>query len=134
MSVKVKVNVDWSKLEAMDSKIKDRIRLGVNRLSLYGQSRAMTYSPVKTGHLRRSIHQIRRGSYGYGYKTNIIYAPIQEYGGTIKPKKAKVLKFRIGNKWVSAKQVKLIGRYYMKRSVEDVKQNANSIMRRAMKS
>lgn len=46
---------------------------------------------------------------GLAVGTNTIYAAAHQFGDEriVKPKKAKVLRFRVGGRWVSAKQVRL---------------------------
>jgi phage virion morphogenesis protein len=53
--------------------------------------------------------------------TNAIYARIHQFGGTIKPKRAKVLAFTIGGKAVFAKQVTIPARPVLGLGAEDIK-------------
>ena len=45
--------------------------------------------------------------------TNVVYAAIHNYGGTIKPKKAKYLKFMVGGQWASKKEVTIPQRQFL---------------------
>ena len=54
---------------------------------------------------------------------NLIYARIHEYGGVIKAKKAKALRFQIGGKWVMVKSVTMPERSYLRTAVNDNKDN-----------
>jgi phage gpG-like protein len=49
----------------------------------------------------------------------VIYSRIHEYGGTILPKKAKALRFKIGNKWVVTKKVNMPKRPYLIPAIQD---------------
>lgn len=59
-----------------------------------------------TGRLKTSILATSDET-GLAVGTNTIYAAAHQFGlkQTIRPKKAKVLRFQIGGKWVSAKEV-----------------------------
>ena len=50
----------------------------------------------------------------------VVYAAIQEFGGIIKPKKAKYLVFNIGGRWIRAKQVKIPKSEWLLKSTQDV--------------
>lgn len=88
----------------------------------------------KSGTLAKSI-----GPFGYGKKpvlnagsivrmnsniveigTNIRYAAIHNYGGEILPKKAKALRFKIGNRWVFAKRVTIPQRQFDNFTQQDI--------------
>ncbi len=51
-------------------------------------------------------HSVRWGS-------NKVYAAIHQFGGTIKPVHAKALRFHLGGRWVSMKQVTIPARPYL---------------------
>lgn len=59
-----------------------------------------------TAQLRNSIRAVSDEN-GLEVGTNVIYAATHQYGDrrTIRPKKARVLRFRVNGRWVSAKQV-----------------------------
>jgi len=63
--------------------------------------------------------------------TDVVYARIHDQGGTIVPKKAKWLRFKINGKWVMTKKVKIPkykGRGYMTPAYEtQVKGRAKKI-------
>jgi phage virion morphogenesis protein len=59
--------------------------------------------------------------------SNVIYALIHQTGGTIKPKTKKALKFKIGDKWIVAKQVTIKARPYLGISKGDWKEIADTI-------
>jgi len=77
---------------------------------------------IKSGRLRRSIRsQVKqRGSSITGVLfSNVIYARIHELGGTIRPKISKYLKFKIGDRWISAREVNIPARPYLRPSIEE---------------
>lgn len=61
-----------------------------------------------TSKLKNSIHS-EASEYGLAVGTNDIKAATHQFGDTrtIKPKKGPVLRFQVGGKWVSAKQVRV---------------------------
>lgn len=50
--------------------------------------------------------------------TDLEYAAIQEFGGEIKPKKARVLRFKIKGEWVIAKRVRISAQPYVRPTFE----------------
>ena len=46
-------------------------------------------------------------------ETNLLYAAIHQYGGTIKPKNGKYLAFQLGSQTVFAKEVTIPARPFM---------------------
>lgn len=103
----------------------------VNRSLVGYQATAKQLAPVDSGRLRSSI-QLRpahrtgnriEGSVG----TNLKYAPFQEAGTgiygprrqPIRPKAAKALRFKVGGKWVFAREVRgSKPRWYFRGSLE----------------
>ncbi|MBK1868258.1 phage virion morphogenesis protein [Aestuariivirga sp. YIM B02566] len=64
------------------------------------------------GHLLGSLsHQV--GSDQVSWGSNLVYAAIHQRGGTIRPKRAKRLAFRVGNQMVFARQVNIPARPYL---------------------
>jgi len=80
-------------------KAKEAMRESLFEASLLVQNEAKRNSPILRGDLRRSItHEIKQLSAKIG--SNKIYAPIQEFGGTIRPKNKKYLHFKVKGQWV----------------------------------
>lgn len=72
---------------------------GLEKSSLVVQNQAKKNSPIARGDLRRSItKEIKNLVATVG--SNKIYARIQEFGGTIRPKNKKYLHFQIKGKWI----------------------------------
>lgn len=95
------------------------------------RSSSIRNAPVKTGNLRRSItvdnSQIR--SWVGIVWTNLIYARIQEFWGIIRPKKAKMLRWKKDGKWYAARQVEIKGKKYMTKALESNRSNILNIFR-----
>jgi phage gpG-like protein len=75
--------------------------------------------PAKmTGALGRSITVDTVRRLGKTFRTfvgtNLKYARIHEFGGIIRPKKKKALRFKIGDKWVMVKRVVMPKRPYFR--------------------
>jgi len=51
--------------------------------------------------------------------TNVVYAAIQQFGGTVKARKSKYLKFKIGSRWVQKREVSIPARPFMMIQDED---------------
>jgi len=72
-----------------------------------------------TGHLAQSL-TYRVGKDFAEVGTNLVYAAIHEFGGTIKPKNGQYLKFEINGKTIFAKQVTIPARPYLKPALNDI--------------
>jgi phage gpG-like protein len=60
------------------------------------QDGARRRAPHLSGRLAASIQKKKTGPYSYEVSTNLVYAQITEFGGIIRPKNKKVLKFGNG--------------------------------------
>jgi phage gpG-like protein len=122
--IKLSITYKGSKLlERMEKRMRPAMREGMKKFVLMAENFAKTKSfggpgqlQVRTGTLSESIN-----SYYYqtgpwtlgGLYSNVVYARIHELGGTIRPRTAKVLKFRIDGRWYSAKSVVIPARPYL---------------------
>lgn len=71
--------------------------------------RARNLAPRDTGRLKRSIavsapYPIAPYRFAVNVGTNVVYAPIQEFGGRIVPKQAKMLAIPVGDRRGSPRQ------------------------------
>lgn len=73
---------------------------------------------VQRGHLRDSVTR-QAGADHVLVGSNLAYAAIHQQGGTVKPRRGKMLKFKVGGQWVSKAQVTLPARPYLGISAED---------------
>jgi phage gpG-like protein len=100
------------------------------RLVQQGQNNA----PYQTGALRADIQVRRRTTKTLVVGTRQVkYAPIHEFGGTIRPKKKPYLHFKVGDKWVRTKQSRIRAKRYMARAAETVQGEVEEIARRVYK-
>ncbi|MBA4495101.1 HK97 gp10 family phage protein [Paenactinomyces guangxiensis] len=133
MAAGVEVKINRKSFQNSGLKMEAAARQAVNNILAFGVGEAKKNSPVKTGHLRRSIHVLDSSSKGGRYGTNIIYARIQEEGGKIRAKRAKYLRFKIGNRWVTVKEVKIKPKRYLKRSASTTQANVPRLVRKAIR-
>ena len=68
---------------------------------------------VRTGHLRRSIYSEKTGFTKGFIGSDLKYAAIHQYGGVIKPVKAKALHFKVSGQWVTVKKITMPARPYI---------------------
>lgn len=63
---------------------------------------------IRTSFLRSSIHG-EADDTGWAVGTNVKYAATHQFGAdrTIRPKRAKALRFKIGDQWIMRKQVRV---------------------------
>lgn len=113
-----------SLLEGMARMIQEqtRRRIGSEKRGPDGKNwlpnRAGTSTLYRSGALSRSIDYSATGEAAI-IGSGLVYAGIHQTGGTIKPKNAKRLVFRMGNKTIFAKQVKIPARPYLGISAEN---------------
>ncbi len=85
----------------------------------------------RTGRLASSIHQVteRTGNSVIAtVGTDVVYARIHEYGGTIVPKVAKALRFVIGDKTIVAKSVTMPQRSFLRSTLSDREQDIRAAL------
>lgn len=63
---------------------------------------------IKSGQLRNSI-RVKSDSSGFAVGTNAVHGATHQFGAnrTIRARRAKALRFKIGGQWISKKQVKV---------------------------
>lgn len=114
----------------LEKSIKEKLKVGLERAAIILQNEVKDNlsdrsgkPQVRTGNLRRSIQvdisesdnlKVRVG-------TNSNYAAIQEFGGVVKAKTAKALKFKIDGLWKSVKSVILTARPYFRPALKSAK-------------
>lgn len=78
---------------------------------------------VRTGNLRKSIKidESDKSNLTVRVGTSVNYAKIHEFGGVIKAKTADKLKFKIKNKWHTAKSVIINARPYFRPAIKQSK-------------
>lgn len=90
---------------------------------------------VRGGRLRQAVAIVLSGS-GFGTiaKTGpqrIKYGAVHEFGAVIVPKTKKVLRFKIGGQWISAKRVVIPARPYVLPALEENLERITAIMGRS---
>lgn len=126
---KYKINFDDSKWK----KYLDRLdgRMAIIRKLILSRIGEKVIAEIKANKLRGQV--LKRGSEDLAdsitYKfvslgtievgTNIVYAAIHEFGGEIRPKTAKYLRFKIGGKTIFTKLVRMPKRPYLIPTIEE---------------
>ena len=124
-------------LRKIDSSIRSTVAVKAVTEGAYQiADRARMNAPVKKSTLKNSMAVSTKAVHG-GAEAEILfqtpYARIQEFGGTIYPRKGKYLKFRVNGKWVNAKQVKIRGKHYLNNAIESEKDAAVDAMAKTIK-
>ena len=117
-------------LNEAPAKFEQAVAIGLRRIGDEMRNRAGRNAPFLSGNLRRSI-TMREMLHRVVVGTNLIYAPIHEFGGIIRPKTKKFLRFKIKGKWVMTKKVRIPkykGRGYFKPAFETASRKAKRIM------
>lgn len=65
--------------------------------------------------------------------TDLEYAAIQEYGGEIVPKRARVLRFKVDGEWVQARRVRIPAQPYVRPTFEADGQEAQAEVGEALR-
>lgn len=118
--------------------IKGSQKAAVLAVANAGAGQAVKLAPVDKGGLKSSIEAESISSKKAKYGSNIIYAAIQEFGGTIKPVRAKMLRFEKDGKVIYAKSVTLKPQPYLRPSADWLKKNGAKaygvVIRRALRN
>lgn len=73
---------------------------------------------LDSGRLRQSItHRAERDQVDVG--TNVLYAAVHQFGATIRAKTGRGLRFRVGDRWVTKRQVTIPPRRFLGLDDED---------------
>jgi phage gpG-like protein len=86
---------------------------------------------VKTGYLRRSIQSsvdVRYNLITASLFTDVIYAPIHEFGGKIKAKNSGYLNFSVGGRWVKIKEVTIPTRPFLEPAIVNNQQKLDELI------
>ena len=124
-------------MSAAPQKLQGEMADTTNALLAQGVGFAQEYVPVKDGTLKGSIHILDSaspGSLSGSYGTNLEYAYMREYGGTIYPRNGKYLVFfweKVGA-MVYATQVTQSGSHYMGKSMEALEPLAMGAFQKAV--
>lgn len=70
-------------------------------------------APRKTGRLARSFEIIPLSATSYEVSSDLVYAPVQEFGATIRPRRAQALRFFVGGRLVFARKVTIPAQPYV---------------------
>jgi HK97 gp10 family phage protein len=127
---------DMRKMSAVarSATIMDALEAGASIIQAYAQDNARNkLNKHPTGNLTNSIGIKREGKYVLAGVFGVIYAKIHEFGGVIRPVKAKALKFQIDGKWIVTKKVTIPARPYLRPAIdehfEEVKQAVKDALR-----
>lgn len=114
--------LDW--INALPGNFKTGYYRGIRDAMLFAEDKAkdsfgkVGKLKVKTGKLRSSIigeSDEDRGS----LHSNVIYAPVHEFGKVINAKSARGLRYQIGGVWKRSKQVIIPERPFLRPAFED---------------
>lgn len=90
---------------------------------------------IRTGRLKASIQGTAQvvgdlivGSIG----TNVVYARIQELGGTIRAINGPYLKFQVGGQWVQKKEVVIPARPFLEPGIKNNKDRIQSMLQQTV--
>jgi phage gpG-like protein len=102
------------------TKFQSAVDIALQRIGLAMEKTAHDRAPYKTGNLRGSIiSEQTKDSVMTG--TDLVYAKIHEFGGTITPKKGNFLRFQIDGQWIMARSVTISKKPYLTPAFEEQK-------------
>lgn len=114
----------------------DAVTAGAGVIVKHAQSNVRSVFTNPSGNLRNSIRvqRVEMTQNGAFSETapSVVYGRIQELGGTVRPVRAKALRFQINGHWVSAKQVTIPARPYLRPAVEDHREEIVAEMREVL--
>lgn len=108
------------------------IQMTLQRSALEVMNEGKKNAPYITGNLRRSItmdpQKVGIGDKQVKVGSNLVYARIQDEGGTITPKRGKYLAFRTRDgQFVLARRVFIRGNKYLTNAYENMRTRINKI-------
>jgi len=122
----IKQSREWMK--RYPAEFKKALIKGVKHATLYAEGEAKKSFgkagklKVRTGHLRRSIKSsvtARHDKIVASLKSDVIYARIHEEGGIIRASSKPYLRFQVGGRWATVKQVTIPKRPFLRPAFED---------------
>ena len=129
LQIKVTNNL-WKFKANIDMPIKQSIFEISNKV----RNAAVINAPFKSWALRKSInYEIYDNWFSTEIWTNLKYAAIQEYWGTIKAKNKPYLTFKIWWKWIRKKQVTIKGSHYFQKTYDKQLWNVQKIFEKNIK-
>lgn len=91
------------------------LEAGATVIQANAQRNVRAQGLIDTGRLRGSIAVLRLASMIYAVATNVVYAAIHEFGGTIRAKAGGWLRFKTRDgQWHTVKEVTIPARPYMR--------------------
>ena len=122
-------------LKRINSDIRTSVAVkAVNAGGIQIENKAKINAPVLTSALRNSIMTVSylsadgKAVAEVGPQRGLVYARIQEFGGTITARNHKYLTFKSKYGWRRKKSVKIIGKHYLGRAIESEKGRAVDAM------
>lgn len=115
-----------------DEKFGKALDAALFNLVQFARGKAVQYAPYKSGTLRRSITTRvtarKQGIIGI----NLVYARQREFGGTIVPRNAKALVFKVNGHWVRTQRVVQKGKPYFKPAYDETLKAASEIIQKEL--
>lgn len=129
----LKIAFDQGKFEKMvkaihgaPNEIKEGMRVAMESSLMEVHGKSVQNSPFKTGNLRRSLQwksEVGTNKIVGAVGTNLIYARMQEFGGTIVAKSAKFLVFKGSRGWASVKKVVVPAKHFLGKAITDSRES-----------
>jgi phage gpG-like protein len=127
----MRVDIDVSFQRQMNLKeiVGDTVREAAEEL----REEAKQNAPARSGELKSSIRITRLTERSAKVGSKLIYAPVHEFGGTIRPKKGKVMRYQINGRWVTLRGVTIKESRYLRNAAKEVNRRVPRIAERVMK-
>lgn len=127
--MKIRVDVDFLReipLEGVDREIIQEVAEEV-------KEEARDNAPERSGELKRSIRVLDIDGKSAKVGSDLVYSAVHEFGGTIRPNKGEVMRYRIGGRWVSMRGVTIKESRYMRKAAKTVEGKLLELVRRVLK-
>jgi phage gpG-like protein len=127
----MRVDIDVSFQRQMNLKeiVGDTVREAAEEL----REEAKQNAPTRSGELKSSIRITRLSGRSAKVGSKLVYAPVHEFGGTIRPKKGKVMRYQINGRWVTLRGVTIKESRYLRNAAKEVNRRVPRIAERVMK-
>lgn len=131
MRLRVKVNIP--EFEKNKEKLVKATEELLTEIGHEIRTEARENAPKGTGHLAESIEILSKTKRSLKVGSKLIYGPIHEFGGTIRPKKHKVMRVLLDGRWVTVRKIHIKASKYLTRAKKKVEYEVPQIGERVMR-
>lgn len=131
--MRMRVKVDLAEFKKNGVVIQKAVNQVLSAIGKELKTEVKSNARRRSGQLARSIRILKKTTRRIRVGTTLIYGPIHEFGGTIRPNKGKYMRFKIGDRWVTLRGVTIKPDKYFREARKDIDPQIPQISRKVMK-